>query len=182
VARGAPLLEIWGTVEESDRELRRAITLAAERTPRQDPSFGLRQLVDVALRALSPGINDPSTAVQALDELHDLLRVVVTRADRPTVRRDEAGRPRLFTSAAGFADLVRLAFDEIRATGAGQLHVARRLRSALLDLRGCASPDRRDVLHAQLGLLGRAVEERLSTSEREALLAADARQEARPSP
>jgi uncharacterized membrane protein len=169
VARGAPLFEVWGTIGESDRELRRSITLAPERTPRQDPTFGFRQLVDVAVRALSPGINDPSTAVQAIDQLHDLLRVVATRAERAGVVRDAGGRPRLFLSAAGFTDLARLAFDEIRLAGAGQLSVARRMHASLLELRACAPPDRHAVLDAQLGLLRRAVRERFPASEHDGI-------------
>jgi len=61
-------------------ELREHVVVGTERTPSQDPAFGFRQLVDVAERALSPGVNDPTTAVQALDQLHDLLRTLSTRA------------------------------------------------------------------------------------------------------
>jgi len=75
VAENAPLIRLWGSWDPPAAEaLHASIGLADERTLDQDAAFGFRQLVDIAVRALSPGINDPTTAVQALDRIHDLLR------------------------------------------------------------------------------------------------------------
>ena len=78
VPAGAPLLELHGTDPEACR-VDGCVSLARERTMHQDVAFGVRQLVDLAAKALSPGINDPTTAVQAIDQLHDLLRRLARR-------------------------------------------------------------------------------------------------------
>jgi uncharacterized membrane protein len=67
--------------------------VAAVGTMEQDLAFGFRQLTDIAERALSPAVNDPTTAVQAIDVLHDLLRALATRSGPPGCWRDEDGRP-----------------------------------------------------------------------------------------
>ncbi|MDQ4021525.1 MAG: DUF2254 domain-containing protein [Actinomycetota bacterium] len=84
VVEGAPLFQVSGLSQVSggdpDRDwLHREVVLADERTMEQDVAFGFRQLVDVAERALSPSVNDPTTACQAIDVLHDLLRRLATR-------------------------------------------------------------------------------------------------------
>ena len=81
----------------------------------QDAAFGFRQLVDIGERALSPGTNDPTTAVQALDELHDLLRRLAVRSFPSPVRLDEDGLLLLVLPRPSWADYVALAPDEIRA-------------------------------------------------------------------
>ena len=77
LAEGQDMLRVWGVSEldEAARDtLYSHVGLASERQMRQDVAFGIRQLVDIAERALSPGINDPTTATQCLDELHRILR------------------------------------------------------------------------------------------------------------
>ena len=72
---GAPLLTVHGaSANLPEQELRRAVVLKPERTFAQDPKYPLRLLVDIAIKALSPAINDPTTAVQAIDQIEDLLR------------------------------------------------------------------------------------------------------------
>jgi uncharacterized membrane protein len=122
--------------------------IGQERTLEQDVAFGFRQLVDIAIRALSPGINDPTTAVQALDRIHDLLRRLMHRRLHP----DQQGTERTIhqvISRPGWPDYVRLALDEIRIAGEGQLQVARRLGAVLADLLDAAPTDRRGPLLAQ---------------------------------
>ena len=103
-----------------------------ERTLDDDPAFAFRMMVDVAIKALSPAVNDPTTAVQALDRIEDLLRYAAAKHLSVGVVTDATGVMRLVYPTPTWEDLVELALDEIRAFGAGQYQVARRLR-ALLD-------------------------------------------------
>ena len=100
---------------ELEREVLKALTVGEERTFEQDPAFAIRLLADIGLRALSPAVNDPATAVQALDAMDGLLRVLATRdlsvehvADK---RRHHPSR----TRAADLGRLPRVAVDEIIA-------------------------------------------------------------------
>ncbi|OJH39977.1 hypothetical protein BON30_12930 [Cystobacter ferrugineus] len=151
--RGAPLFKVWGQGRLSLDELRDCVVVGEERTPYQDPAFGFRQLVDVAERALSPAINDPTTAVQALDQLHDLLRSLATRPFPAHLRVDTSGRLRLILPRPDWEGLVRLGLDEIREYGESSIQVARRLRAVLGDLLSVAPADRQAVLQEQLSLL-----------------------------
>jgi uncharacterized membrane protein len=161
--RGAPLFKVWGRAKLDLEELREHVVVATERTPHQDPAFGFRQLVDVAERALSPGINDPSTAVQALDQLHDLLRTLVRRPFPSPHRVDGNGRLRLILPRPDWEAYVRLGLDEIRQYGEGSLQVSRRLRAILQDLLSMAPGPRRAVLEEQLALLEEATRRGFST-------------------
>ena len=112
----------------------------------QDVAFGVRQLVDVAERALSPGINDPTTAVQALDELHDLLRRLAVRPLRHGVHRDDEGEVRLLTPPETMADYLDLALLEIEQYGSDSQQVRARLRVLLDDVLAAARPEHRPAL------------------------------------
>jgi uncharacterized membrane protein len=185
VATGAPLLRVWrGSNGPADRdgeaplpldELAKAIQTGIERTMTQDASFGFRQIVDIAERALSPGINDPTTAVQALDELHDLLRRLARRGIPSPVRRADDGSTLLLLPRPDWDDYVSLALDEIRLFGAGSIQVARRLRYLLLDLQEVAPGSRQAPIVRQLQLLDAALASRYE-------FAADRRAAAEPSP
>ena len=154
VPEGAPLARLWGSWDsDAIDEVRAAVSLGSERTLHQDAAFGLRQLVDIALRALSPGINDPSTAVLALDRLHDLLRRLATR-QFPSRERVVEGTVRLVLPRPGWEDYVRLAVDEIRQAGDGQIQVDRRLRSMLEDLHSITPEDRLAVLRQERQRIG----------------------------
>jgi uncharacterized membrane protein len=114
--------------------LRKAIRLGPDRTFEQDPKYPIRLLVDVAIKALSPAINDPTTAVQALDQIDDLLRRLA-RCDLETGRiTDAEGVLRIVIPTPRWEDYLALAFDEIRMFGGTSIQVMRRLRSALLGL------------------------------------------------
>jgi uncharacterized membrane protein len=130
------------------------VPLEQEPTIVRDVGFGLRQLVDIAERALSPGINDPTTAVQCLDRIHDLLRDLTTRPI-PTVRVGAVdGRPRAWQPAPSYHDLLHLALDEIRHWGATSMQVHRRLHRLLDDLMQVNDdPDRHLDLFEQQRLL-----------------------------
>jgi uncharacterized membrane protein len=155
VPAGAPVFEVDGAGARVDADAAlRAITFGLERTLDQDVAYGVRMLVDIAERSLadSPFL-DPTTAVQALDRLHDCLRQLAPRPFPDGRYRDQNGDVRLITPAMTWDDYVHLAVDEIRMAGAGSPQVARRLRAALQDLLTMAPPDRQVVLKAQLELL-----------------------------
>jgi uncharacterized membrane protein len=156
VPLGAPLVQLWGAADVSEVQAERWVVLAHERTPRKDAAFGFRQLVDIAVRALSPGVNDPTTAVEVLDRLHDLLRALVQRDIPEPVRMDESGQLRLVLPRPDFADYVQLSFEEIRLYGAGSVQVVRRARAALRDLINVANRDRAKVLEREDALFERA--------------------------
>jgi uncharacterized membrane protein len=124
----------------------------------QDAAFGLRQLVDLAARALSPGINDPTTAVQAIDQIHDALRRLAIRPLHSGRVTDDDGVVRLVHPVMAWEDFISLAVDEIRIYGAGSLQVLRRLRGMLDDLLRVVDDSRRPPLRVQLGLLAAAAE------------------------
>ena len=128
----AVLLRVYGGRPLPEARLRQAIEVARERTFEQDPKYPLRLLVDIAIKALSPAINDPTTAVQAIDQIEDLLRRLGRRALDAGCVQDEQGALRLVFPTPSWEDYLTLAFDEIRQYGAGSVQVMRRLRSALL--------------------------------------------------
>lgn len=167
VPHGAPLFRIWGPASALDRDaLRAALSLGDERTPYQDPAFGFRQLVDIGERALSPGINDPSTAVQALDEIHDLLRALALRQLPSQQRVGPDGALRLILPRPSWEAFVGLALDEIRHYGAGSIQVARRMRVLIDDCLSVAPPERRPCLEEQRRLLDEATRRELPAADR----------------
>jgi uncharacterized membrane protein len=133
------------------------VGIGPERTLFQDTAFGFRQLVDMAEKALSPAVNDPTTAVQCLDRLHDLLRRIAVRPLPSGRFGDTQGRLRLVVPQPSWEDFVHLAFDEIRHFGIGSLQIPRRLRAALLDLKTVAPAERQAALDQQLAALDEAV-------------------------
>lgn len=143
VPEGSPALRVWRPSgmppvgDEGLARLRRLVAVEQDRVLNQDPAFGIRKLVDIAERALSPAINDPTTAVQVLDELHRILRTMVTRAELPAlVSRDDALR--LVHRPQRVAQLVELALAEPLHYGAESCQIPRRVVSMLDDLRRVA--------------------------------------------
>jgi uncharacterized membrane protein len=130
-----PMLRVYGAKNLlSEKELTKAIELERERTFEQDPKYPIRLLVDIAIKALSPAINDPTTAVQAMDQIEDLLRRLGRRDLDAGCARDADGVIRLIFPMPTWEDYLALAFDEIRQYGATSVQVMRRLRSALAGL------------------------------------------------
>jgi uncharacterized membrane protein len=114
--------------------LKRAIEMGQERTFDQDPKYAIRLLVDIAIRALSPAVNDPSTAVQALDQIEDLLSRLGRSRLQVGAAYDAGGTLRLVIREPTWEDFLALAFDEIRFCGATSVQVARRLKALISDL------------------------------------------------
>jgi uncharacterized membrane protein len=133
------------------------VLLAPERVHTEDLAYGFRKLVDIAVRSVAQPFDDPTTAVQALHRLHDLLRQLAARPLSCGEHRDEDGVVRLVERTVTWDGYVRLAFDEIRLAGASEPQVTRRLCAALADLRSVAPPDRQGPLDRQARLLEAAV-------------------------
>ncbi len=159
VARGEPLFRVFGGRGTlGDDTLREAVAFGPARTMQQDPIYAFRVLVDIAIKALSPAINDPTTAVQGIHQIHRLLRLVGTR-DLSTGRvRDGAGRLRLVYRTPDWDDFVSLAVTEIRLYGAGSIQVPRRLRAMLDSLIEALPPSRIPALREELNLIQRSVD------------------------
>jgi uncharacterized membrane protein len=174
---GAPLAEVWGGDDEIGADgLASFLVLAPERTIDQDVPFGIRQIVDIALRALSPGVNDPTTATQALDALHDLLRRLAARRFPESCRLDPNGDARLFLPRPDFRDCLSLAFDEIRLAGAGSMQVSRRLEAILSDLETVAPPERRPAIEAMRTLVSAGVDRAFAEAHDRSLAASPSAQ------
>ena len=135
LVEGSALLHVHnsGTPLPEDA-LRRAVHLKRERTFEQDPKYPIRLLVDIAIKALSPAINDPTTAVQTIDQLEDLLRRLGAAELDAGYAVDESGALRLVFPTPTWEDYLTLAFDEIRHFGSNSVQVMRRMRSALVGL------------------------------------------------
>ncbi len=161
LASGTPLFDVWADDPAevptlTSRDVLGRVGVGRERTMRQDVAFGFRQLVDMAERALSPAVNDPTTAVQALDRIHDLLRRLASRPTPTGAHHDADGRLRLLLPVVGWEEQVGLALDEIRRYGEGSLQVQRRMRAVIDDLLTVTGPDRRAPLERQRRLLDAA--------------------------
>jgi len=136
-----------------------AVRLARARTFAQDPKYAIRLLVDIAIRALSPAVNDPTTAVQALDQIEDLLQRL-GRSKLDTGRAyDTSDKLRLVFPMPTWQDYLELAFDEIRQFGKTSIQVVRRLRSALAGLAESVHTDaRRNTVRRYLDHLNSEVD------------------------
>ncbi len=158
VVPGTPLMTAHGGTAPAARVLRRTVFVGVERTFHQDLGFGLRQLADIALRALSPAVNDPTTAVQCLDRIVQFLAAVAELPLGDLRHHDRAGAVRLVQDLPAWDDLVDLGFAEIRGVAVGSPQVTRRLAAALDDLARLTSPDRGRALERHRALLTEAVE------------------------
>ncbi|MFI5215035.1 MAG: DUF2254 domain-containing protein [Candidatus Limnocylindria bacterium] len=175
IAEGEPLFHLYaGAARLEDRRLRDALAFGQERTLEQDPMFAFRILVDIAAKALSPAINDPTTAVLAIDQIHPLLREIGKRHLDTEAILDETAAHGVIFRTPNWEDYVVVAVSEIRQYGAGSLQVVRRLRALLEDLMTGLPAIRRPPLEAQLRILGHAVARNFPDAEdREMASAAD---------
>ncbi len=161
------LLQIHGAPELlSEKELMRAVRLARERSFEQDPKYPIRLLVDVAIKALSPAINDPTTAVQTIDQIEDLLRRLGKCELDTGYARDAEGALRLVFPMPTWEDYLALGFDEIRQYGATSVQVTRRLRSALVGLvESVPSAERADAVERYIRQLNSVIERSVPDAE-----------------
>jgi len=130
-----PLLHVFGARQMIDEQmLKSTLKFGAERTFTQDPKYAIRLLVDIAIRALSPAVNDPTTAVQALDQIEDLLLLLGRQNLDIGMFHDNHGKLRLVMPFPTWEDFLRLALDEILLYGAGSVQVIRRMNALVADL------------------------------------------------
>jgi uncharacterized membrane protein len=170
VAVGDPLFRIYqGGAFLPAEALCQSVAVGQERTLEQDATFAFRIMVDIALKALSPAINDPTTAVLALDQIHHLLRQVASRNLDTGHVRDAAGRLRLIYRTPDWEDFVHLAATEIRHFGGESIQIARRLRAMLENLIQTVPEARAVLLRHELALLHRSAERFFSEPEDRAL-------------
>ncbi|MFE6886856.1 DUF2254 domain-containing protein [Streptomyces sp. NPDC057694] len=158
VVPGTMMFAVHGGPAPSRRQLKSCVFVGVERAFHQDLGFGLRVLADVALRALSAAVNDPTTAVQAIDRIVQFL-AAVGRGPLDTLRyRDRGGAVRLVQPVPSWGELVDLAFTEVRGCAADTPQVTRRLLAGFDDLLSLVPEERREPLLRHRELLTRSVE------------------------
>lgn len=172
IVYGTQLLHVYGgrrPIEE--RLLRKAFQLGRQRTFEQDPQYAIRLLVDIAIKALSPAINDPTTAVQALDQIEDLILHLGRKRLEISAFRDHERALRVVLPSPSWDDFLALAFDEIRFCGAESVQVMRRMKAMIDELiltlpleRHCSLLHHQDRLDATIAKSFEDVEERREAS------------------
>jgi uncharacterized membrane protein len=157
VAADQPLFRIFGDgAPPPAAALYQSVAVGSERTLRQDPAFAFRIMVDIASKGLSPAINDPTTAVLAIDQIQYLLRHIGSRHLDAGCAQDARGSVRLLYRTPGWEDFVYLAVTEIRQFGGTSIQVAHRLRAMLENLIQTLPEERTVVLRLELDLLDRS--------------------------
>ena len=166
VPAGAAVIRVYGGEPGGDgdeRRLRKLVILGVERTIEQDPAFAVRILVDIAIKALSPAVNDPTTVVQVINHLGDLLHRIGS-TDFRSQPPPRAATGRVLVAVRGWEEYLALGVTEIRAYGASSVQVARRLRAMLEELHGAVLPEYRAAVQDELARLNAAVALALASS------------------
>lgn len=176
VVRGAPLLLAWPSArvdEAARRAMNDAFALGNQRTPSQDAAFGFQQLVEIAVRAMSPAMNDPFTAVACIDRIESSLHRLAGRAIPSPNRLDDRGRLRVVARAATFPELLAHAFDPLREHARPAGMVTLRLLDALAALaRTVQRPGDLAAVRRQVECIGLAVERHADDEDTRARLRA----------
>ena len=139
---GAAVADLHGG-DASDAAVLGGLVTGQERTFGQDPLFAFRLLADIGLRALSPAVNDPATAVQVLDTIESLLAPLVTRDLDVAEIADHAGAVKVVLALPSWDDYLRLALDDLIESGSGSPMVLLRAQALLAGLLNAAPPQRR---------------------------------------
>ena len=170
IATDEPLFNLYGGAASLDEQmLRSTVALGPERTMEQDPTFAHRIIVDIALKALSPAINDPTTAVIAIDQLHRLLRKAGNRNLRTDETLGKSGQLLVILRTPNWEDFVHLTFTEIRSCGAQNIQIVRRLRAMIENLIQTLPKHRHAILQRELALLDQGIEKNFPLPEDVAL-------------
>ena len=170
VATNDPLFrQHGGTVAIDDRVLHGQVAFGRERTIEQDSTFAFRVIIDIALKALSPAINDPTTAVLAIDKLHELLHAVGMRELHNDWLCDDTGQRRVMLRTPNWNDFVHLSFCEIRHCGAGSMQVTRRLHAMIERVSENLPESRLAALRQEWELLDRSLQRQYMCPEDVAL-------------
>jgi len=157
---GSTLIEVYGEPPaRSEEHLRGMVALGIERTIEQDPAFAMRIMVDIANLALSPAVNDPTTAVQVLDHLGETLRLIgTTDLAAQSKSRGEPGPGRVIMHARQWEDFLALGVTEIRIYGATGIQVGRRVRALLEELHETVRPEYRPAVEDEMARLAVTVD------------------------
>jgi len=154
LSSGDVIVEVYGAKALLPNDnFEKLIALGAERTFQQDPSFALRILVDNSTKALSPAINDPTTASNVIDRIEDLLMVLITRDLNVGSLYDAEGKLRVVVPVPSWDEYLAIAVTEIRQYGYSSIQVIRRLRRMLEDLLDVAPVAYQQSLKAELDVL-----------------------------
>jgi len=165
VPTASPVINVYAVGGKPDLgALTGLIALGIERSIEDDPAFALRIMVDIAIRALSPAVNDPTTAVQLINQIEALIRGLMPYLDdaRHIVVTDLRGNVRLVIPVRNFEDYLLLAVTEIREYGGSSTQVCRRLRSMLEGLIDVVESACRPVVEAELRRLDRTIDAHFS--------------------
>jgi uncharacterized membrane protein len=166
VVAGTPLVSLIdpGDLDNATTARLNAVyVIGRQRTVDQDVAFGIRQIVDVAMKALSPGINDTTTAVMCVDYLAAILTRLAARRIATPYRLDE-GALRVIVCGSSFESLLSEAFDQIRQNAEGNVAILLRLLAALHTLAGVTlSPNRRRVLRQKVDEIAEAAERSIAS-------------------
>lgn len=165
VLTGAPVARVWPAdrlTDELAREIDRAVVRGPVRTPNQDIEFVFNQLVEVALRALSPGINDPFTAITCIDRLGSGLARLARRKPPSPLRAGDDGRLRVIAHPVLFANALDAALNQVRQFGRGSAAILIRLLEVVTDLMSSVrSSEDRAALHRHTEMIARAAHDSL---------------------
>lgn len=156
LVEGQPLLRVWWEGELGDRDRKTLLSAVEVRTDRelqQDLAFGFRQLLDIADRALSPGINDPATAAQSVQEMHRLLRYLVTVIEPSPYIADDAGQVRVVHQPQRIADILEGTLSEVHFYGADSAMIPGLLTAMVDDLESAAAETHLPALQRSRELL-----------------------------
>jgi uncharacterized membrane protein len=161
VTSGGVLVDVYGPTRPGDApRLAGLVALGHERTIDQDPAFAVRIVVDIAIRALSPAVNDPTTATQMINHLSGLLAGIGAHdLDGRGLLVDRTGRLRLVFPTRTWENYLELGVSEIRDYGRTSPQVCRRLRAMLADLETGVLAVNRPAVRRQLALLDASVTE-----------------------
>lgn len=149
--------------EDLAEQIVNCFIVGPQRTPEQDVEFAIHQLVEVALRALSPGINDPFTAITCIDQLGSALCCLSDRAFPSPCRYDDEGRLRIISKPLTFEGVTNAAFDQIRQCGSTNIAVTIRLLETLKTIAGHArNSEQRQAILRQADMIARASQESIT--------------------
>ena len=169
IVKGRPLVMVWPADRISDKlteQVNEAFVLGDQRTAAQDIEFSVHQLVEIAVRALSPGINDPFTAMTCVDRLGSALYRMAQRELPSRYRFDEHGALRLITRAPTFPDVVDASFNQIRQHSRSDAAVTIRLLETIAVVaHAVRTPDDRAALQRHVAMIARAARDGLPEDE-----------------
>ena len=147
-----PLMRVWPGERVDEQVIKAAaeqVVLGPKRTPTQDVEFSIDSLVEIAVRALSPGINDPRTAITCIDRLAAALAHLVRSGERSPLIHDRDGTLRLITNPTSFEEAVDAAFNQIRQAANGHVSVLIRLTEGLTEVAEIVATDRQRMALAR---------------------------------